>query len=333
MLPSKTIFNLKEKAMKKKTNLTNTVPGEKRRLPRLKRAEKDILPPLRITERDIAIISAVYEYKALTTDHIATLLFARTTLSKCDERLRKLFHHGCLFRAEQPQSLTDGRKPLVYWLDKKGAEHLAINRGVEFSDIGWKPNQYKVGAQFLYHLLDTNTIRIAIRKAVEVLGLTIIDWKSEEVLRSEAKTDNTNVIPDDYFLLEQPLPGENRRRILRLFIEIDRRTVTGEAKASSVSQRDWAHKIQGYITYFRAEAYSKRYGSVGGKPVPARVLTITTGEKRAQHLREITEKNGGKARFWFTSFDKVTPETIFTASIWSVASWEGIHSLTDTQQQ
>src|SRR4051794_23302990 len=133
MLPPKTIFSRKEKMMTKQTNLTNTASGEKQRLPRLKRVGKDTLPPFRLTERDNAIIEAVSECKALTTDHIATLFFTPSTLTKCDERLRKLFHHGFLLRMEQPQSLTEGRKPLVYWLDKKGAEQLAINRGVEFS--------------------------------------------------------------------------------------------------------------------------------------------------------------------------------------------------------
>lgn len=319
--------------MPKQTNLTNIVPGEKRRLPRLRRVGKDALPPLRITERDNAIVATLYEYRALTTDQIATLLFTPTTLTKCDERLRKLFHHGFVRRTEQPSSVLEGRKPIVHWLDWLGIELHAQNLGVDPSELYWKPNQHKVGAQFLYHLLDTNTVRIAIRKAAEVLGLTIAEWKPEEVLRSEAKTDNVTVIPDDYFLLEQPLPEENRSRILRLFIEIDRRTVTGEAKQSSISQRDWGHRIQAYNAYFRSEAYSKRYGSVAGKPAPARVLTITTGEKRAQNLREITERTDGRARFWFSTFDKVNPETMLTAPIWTVASWEGVYSLTDSKQQ
>src|SRR5205807_1194129 len=95
----------------------------------------------------------------------------------------------------------------------------------------------------------------------------------------------------------------------------------------------WAHKIQAYIAYFRSEAYIKRYGSVEGKPAPCRVLTITTGEKRAQHLREITEKNGGKAKFWYSTFDRVSPESILTAPIWTVASWERAYTITDTKQQ
>jgi hypothetical protein len=291
-------------------------------------------------DTDNAIIEAVYEYRALTTDHIATLLFTSTTLSKCDERLRKLFHHGILYRTEQPVSILEGRKSLVHWIDQLGVELHAQNLGVAPSELTWKPNRHKVGAQFLYHLLDTNTVRIAIRKAAAAQGFTIVDWKDEETLRSEHKTDivrisnarghsqNTIVIPDDYFLLEKPLPEESKSRILRLFVEIDRRTVTGEAKASSISQRDWAHRIQAYLAYFNSQAYIRRYASKAG-----RVLTITTGEKRAQHLREITEKTGGKAKFWFTTFDKVSPDTVFTVPIWSVASWEGVYTLTDTRQQ
>jgi hypothetical protein len=316
-----------------KTNSTSIAPGEKRRLSRLTRAGKESLPPLHITERDTAIVAALYEYRALTTEQIAALLFTPTTLTKCDERLRKLFHHGFVLRTEQPSSVLEKNKPLVHWLDQRGVELYAHNLGVDPAELDWRPNRHKIGAQFLYHLLDTNTVRIAIRKAAVALALTIAEWKPEEVLRSEEKTDNSKVIPDDYFLLEQLIPEEQRSRVFRLFIEIDRRTVTGEAKASSISQRDWAHKIQSYNAYFRSAAYINRYGSVGEKPAPARVLTITTGERRAAHLKEITERTGGKARFWFTTFDKVSPETVLTAPIWKVASWEGVYSLADTRQQ
>jgi hypothetical protein len=254
--------------------------------------------------------------------------------------LRKLFHHGFLLRTEQPANVFEPIKPLVYWIDQRGIELLALNRGVDPVELRWNPNRHKVGNQFLYHLLDTNTVRIAIRKAAEAHGYTILDWKNEETLRAEHKNDivtftnaqgnaqTTAVIPDDYFLLEKPLPEENKSRILRLFVEIDRRTVTGEANTSSISQRDWAHKIRAYLAYFRSDAYVKRYGSTAG-----RVLTVTTGDKRAQHLQAITEKNDGKAKFWFTTFDKVRPDTVLTAPIWTAASWEGTYSLTDTKRQ
>jgi predicted transcriptional regulator len=104
--------------MTKKTSATNA-PGNtgKQRLPQLQRASKDTLPSFRLTERDIEIIQAVYAYRALTTDHIETLLFSPSTHSRCLFRLKNLYHHGFLLRTEQPQSLTEGRKPFVYWLD------------------------------------------------------------------------------------------------------------------------------------------------------------------------------------------------------------------------
>jgi len=50
------------------------------------------------------------------------------------------------------------------------------------------------------------------------------------------------------------------------------------------------------------------------------VLTVTTGEKRLDNLRRLTEEAEGKVKFWFTTFDQLTPETVLTAPIWQVAS-------------
>jgi hypothetical protein len=194
---------------------------------------------------------------------------------------------------------------------------------------------HKIGPQFLYHLLDTNTVRIAITLAAQRHGMTILDWRDEETLRKDHAADfvtikgpqgseqKTTVIPDDYFMLDIPVPEEQRSRISRFFVEIDRRTVTGEASVSNQSQRDWAHKVQAYVAYYHSEAHKQRYGSTAG-----RVITITTGEKRAANLKAITERAGGRARFWFTTFEQITPATIFTEPIWSVASRENRYTLT-----
>lgn len=314
-----------------------SVSGNERakRLPQLQRVGKEQLPSFRLTERDTAVIEKVHAYRALTTEHIEELCFTPKTRSKCKLRLKLLYHHGFLLRTEQPQSLTEGRKPFVYWLDKKGAELIAINRGIEFSEVSWRPNTHKVGPQFLYHLLDTNTVRIAVTLAAARHGMTIVDWRDEEMLRKDHATDivtikgpqggeqKTIVIPDDYFVLEVPIAAEGRSIYPRLFVEIDRRTVTGEASVSNQSQRDWAHKVQAYVAYYHSDAHKKRYGSTAG-----RVITITTGEKRAANLKAITERAGGKSRFWFTTFAQLTPDTVLTEPIWSVAGREGRYTLT-----
>jgi hypothetical protein len=54
---------------------------------------------------------------------------------------------------------------------------------------------------------------------------------------------------------------------------------------------------------------------------------VTSSERRLEHLLAITEKAGGKARFWFTTFGQITPRTVLTRPIWRVASRGGRHAL------
>ena len=100
-----------------------------------KRTEKAV-PNIRLTTRDIAILEAVYTYRALTTQHIETLLFSPSTRSRCSLRLKYLYHHGYVLRTGQPQELTAGRKPYVYWLAPKGAALLARNQGIVEPEAG-----------------------------------------------------------------------------------------------------------------------------------------------------------------------------------------------------
>src|SRR5690349_4276988 len=101
--------------------MTRLFSGKKSRLPRL-RQEGVELPPVRVTVRDAAILAAVYQYRALTTPQIEYLFFTteepkrkREKISpRCQHRLQLLYHHGYLYRDEQPQKLSEGRLPYVY---------------------------------------------------------------------------------------------------------------------------------------------------------------------------------------------------------------------------
>jgi len=302
-------------------------PEPRQRLPRLARAPKDTVPGLRLTQRDIATIAAVYEYRALTTPQIEALFFTPSTHTQCTHRLQLLYHHGFVLRGEQPQTLTEGRKPLVYWLDKQGAELIALHRECEVSDLDWKPKQQVVSYLYLAHLLATNTVRIAITKAAQQQGFVVEEWRDDKTLKREhAKevvtltglqggVEQAAVVPDGYFVLDT---GPHR---YKQFLEVDRRTVTGEA--STIGAHDWARKVSIYLEYFRSGKYQARYGTMKG-----RILTVTTGEKRLENLKAITERIGGKSRFWFTTFEKATADAILTAPIWSVASRDELSSFT-----
>jgi hypothetical protein len=305
------------------------------RLRLTRRAAWEHLPPFRLTSRDISIIRAVDTCRALTTPQVQALLFARTLSesashgeisSRCQRRLQLLYHYGYLLRDEQPQRLSEGRKPLVYFLDERGAQLLAEQSGIEPEQIDWRRKDSRVSYPFLAHLLATNDVRIAVMQAAGRLGWCIERWLDDKALKSRHMKDYVTlvgpqggekraaVVPDGYFALD------TGQAVHHHLLEIDLRTVIG--RSSQWGRRDWARKVAAYLAYYRSGNYQRRY-SAGSM----RVLTITTGERRLANLKGITERAGGRARFWFTTFERVTPQTVLTQPIWQVGGRQNLHSL------
>ena len=301
------------------------------RLKTLERAGSACLPAVRLTKRDIAIVNACYEYRALTTPQIQQLIFGqqeRSAQVKCQQRLKLLFHHGYLHRDEQPTKLTDGRRPLIYFLDKKGAQFLAGCLDTKVSELDWdaKDNTAGAGHLFIDHLLKTNDVRIAITLATLKQNAAIERWIDDKMLRrrhtkayvtlKETKQEEQRValVPDGYFHLRQ------QQHHSHYFLETDMCTVVGLSTKSG--RRDWAKKIRSYLAYTDSGQFQERYHAQS-----FRVLTVTTGERRLANLKKITEEVGGKARFWFTTFEQLSSETALSQSIWQVAGREGLYSL------
>src|SRR5262245_43397516 len=104
----------------------------------------------RITPRDIDITRTVYEYRALTSLQTQKLFFAdNTTGVQCRLRLRHLARNGYLHMQEQLTRLSEGNKPRVYWLDKKGSQLVIEILGITSSELDWRPREWEVGPQFL----------------------------------------------------------------------------------------------------------------------------------------------------------------------------------------
>lgn len=273
----------------------------------------------------------MYECRALTAPQIERLFFAHPhdngeVNARCKLRLRLLFHHGYLFRDEQPTKLSEGRKPLVYFLDVMGAEHLSHLQG---SEVDWDPQDNNVSYPFLEHLLSTNDFRVAVWYAARTHHLDLPVWLDERTLKSPQMKDTlilkgekggrekAAVVPDAFFRLET---AEDR---YNFFVECDLGTVTLDASGSG--KRDWMRKIRTYLEYYRSGAYEKRYATKD-----MRILTVTRSEKRMRNLKEVTEAAGGKSRFWFTTFDAFKREDVLSSPVWSVASREGMYPLFDS---
>lgn len=296
------------------------------------RAADDNLPPLGLTQRDIAIINACYEYRALTSQQLQRLFFRHGTdrgqLTQCQLRLKLLYHHGYLYRDEQPTKMSDGRRPLIYFLDRKGAALLAECLDISVTELDWNSKNNAAGAKHLFmdHLLATNDVRISLTLAAAQQGATIERWLDDKTLKSSQMKDLVSIesnkekqqqiaiIPDGYFHLL------NDQRDYHYLIEADMRTMVGIASKSG--RRDWAKKIRSYLVYKDSGKFQERYQAKS-----FRVLTVTTSDKRLQHLKQVTEEVGGLSLFWFTTFRKIQASNALSVPIWQVAGRAGEHTL------
>lgn len=294
---------------------------------RLERSSPENLPAHRLVEKDRQIIYAVYTHRVLTADQIQRLLFrTKTGRTHCQHRLKLLFHHGYLGRDEQPTKATDGRKPLVYFLDVKGAEMLCQWLDLDRDELDWHPRHNGVTSMFLEHLLETNDVRVAVELAAQDNGIVLLEWLDDRTLKSKQMKDYVTfqgpeggeyeaaIVPDGYFHLQ------TADFTFRFFLEADRATVTGQW--DRYGRRSWAKKIRSYLAYYRSGLYAERYGSSKG-----RVLTVTVSERRLATLKQVTEDAGGRDRFWFTTFDQVSPKTVLTGRVWQKAGSSGRFAL------
>lgn len=288
-------------------------------------------PGFRLIARDIEIIRAVYEYRVLDTLQIQKLFFSdNTTGVQCRLRLRHLTKNGYLHSQEQLTLLSEGNKPKANFLNSKGAELLVEMLEIEQKELDWRPREWEVGSQFLHHLLKTNDIRIQFILSAHKNGFTIQNWLDDRSLRRFLVEDTVFItnpkgakekaaaIADGHLTLVTP------RRPYHLSLETDLRTVTGNASGLAKNDRDWARRINVVLEYYHSGKYEKRYNSTS-----MRWLTVTTGEKRLENLKKITEDSNGKVRFWFTTFDRISQGDIIIDPLWSIAGREGVYPLID----
>ncbi len=310
----------------------NTSPTRSR-LPRLGKVPEAQRPRFRLTERDRQIIMVVYQYRILTTNQVEALFFTPTQdkakslyNSRCRLRLQALYHAGYLKRDEQPQKMSEGRKPLLYSLDVEGAKLIAQMLDVPVADLEWRRKAPVISPFTLEHLLATNDVRVQVEITARRHGLEVSKWLDDHTLRQKGTTDyvmlknkegseqRVSLVPDGYFILE------NQEVRHHQFLEIDMGTMTG--MYAKYGRRDWARKVAAYLEYYRSGKYQERYSTRS-----MRVLTVTTSDRRLANLKAVTEKTGGKGRFWFTTFERLRGADPLTGLSWLKAGSGELHAL------
>ncbi|GIL13920.1 MAG: hypothetical protein BroJett038_26400 [Chloroflexota bacterium] len=276
----------------------------RRRLPRNRRVEPSARPAMKLTARDCAIIQAVNDYRALLGSQIEALFFA--SRSTAQYRLSRLYQHEFLER-HFLTTVSGGpaSSPTVYTLGKRGVQVLIDTFQLERTAVRL-PKKSGFAWGFLDHLLEINAVRVAVTLACRQHGWELETWHDEPIFRANPDyvvlTDGRGrqrkkpVLPDGYFCLSVP-QGK-----ARFFLEVDRGTEPHSA---------FRPQVQVYLAYTASGLYQARYQARS-----LRILIVTTTPRRLANLQAVTRKAGGDRKFWFTTFEQITAETVLTAPIW-----------------
>lgn len=288
---------------------------------------------MQIKLRDLQILNALSILLYMTTQQIQELFWTESRggehgLRKACERRMRLLHKARLVRRiEQPTILGEGTKPFIYAISRQGADLLVAELGIDPKDIDWRPKSQEHNYPFLEHALLITDFRIALQKACPLANVGLAGWLDEKELRKEGMTDQvtllgpndeklkTAVIPDAAFLLDR----DGKKALF--FVEIDRGTVT--IQPSVWERKGWSKKLLAYQEYMKTEAYMTRY-----EGRQARVLTITTSQKRLDHIQHLARELEDAKGYLFTTFDlALEPTKLLTEPIWSSADSNTLRSL------
>jgi hypothetical protein len=295
----------------------------KKYLPSHKRCKQP--PAMRLTSRDKEIVTAVCQYRLLSSQQIEALIFPSEKLygkrTVCQRRLQLLFHHGYLNRLPITLVLGEGRQPIVYVLDKKGADLVATLHGIDRANLGWQPKLSQAGMPFVQHSLAINDVRLIVHRLKDMGQWQVAKWIDDNEFKTaqyKAKVPYrthgarvTRILPDGFCRLS--FPGQEHDAYF--FLEVDLGTM--------VNSR-WGDKVKAYSQFRSSGAAFKHYGTHN-----FRVLTIAPSESRLRNLMKTTKEVGGDHYFWFASKEEldIWRPDCFLEPIWSVVGRDGQHLL------
>ncbi len=128
----------------------------------------------KLTERDIAVLLDVYKYRYLSSSQVEQLHFPSKRTAW--RRLQTLTELGCL-KAFTVPNISER----LYYVDKKGAEILAIELKLDIDDLAWHRGRQPKDYYFLKHFLAVNDFRILITQACEANPINLLGFIPEYI--------------------------------------------------------------------------------------------------------------------------------------------------------
>ncbi len=284
------------------------------RLPKKRRAKAP--PRFMLTERDTELVRAILKYRFL---HVSQLewLFPDSSKRGMEKRLRYLYHSKYLERIVYSEATFANK--LFYAMAEKGAKLLAEADHVSRDKVPWGRHLNKVSLSHIRHLLAINDVVIAFSLALQDAKVKrqVSDFR---VLKGDAQSHKLAITLKDAdgrrfeaAIVPDAVVGMKYKsgEFGLFFVEVDRATMTTER---------WQDKVRVYYDYARSPELQRRFQT--GWFI---VLTVAPSDKRIMSLAERTVAMGGKRAFWYTTAEKIKPDTI-TGRIWAKASslFEGL---------
>jgi hypothetical protein len=258
----------------------------------------------KLTPRDIQVILSLYKCRYLTGTQIECLHFPSAQVMW--RRMKSLLDLGFI------KSFTAPHIPeRIFYLDKKGAEIVAIESRLSMEELHWHSHQrVPKDYYFLRHFLAVNDFYIVLNRACQRSSLQLIgfipEYKGEKTQQGFVKkylrdrVQDYSHTPDGVFCLEK----EGKPALF--FLEIDRggEVLTDETKG-------FLKCVVFYLHYWNSTQWKRYEKDFDREFRTFRMLTVTTSSERLQHMREAVTaypfaKEQAKRFLWGTIQSNVT---------------------------
>jgi protein involved in plasmid replication-relaxation len=233
----------------------------------------------KLTSRDIALFVDIYNYRYLSVSQIERLHFPSKITTW--RRLQALTELGCI-KAFTVPTIPER----LFYLDKKGAEIVAIELQVDIEALAWhrhtkQPKDY----YFLRHFMAINDFRILLTKSCEKNPHTLIGFIAEYIGEKTKEGHVKKYIrdriheyshtPDGVFSLEKD------GKAALFFLEIDR-----GIEIVSDPEKGFLKCIVFYLNYWTSQKWQRYQEDFGREFKAFRTLIVTTSKDRLTHMRE-----------------------------------------------
>ena len=291
-------------------------------LPKYKRVPDRVA--FQMTDRDIEILQALNRYRYLRTGQIHELLFGdNTTQQSARRRLRNLYHHSYVARAQPFVKVGEPVPEIAYYLNTKGRAVLREHGEV----VRYWRKASEVKYQFLEHALALSGFRVKLEKAVaQIDGASIGRFIPDFEMRDEAEkyvgkkryllyrelihpvNRKTYIVhPDALIELCYEKDGKSASRLI--FVEIDQGTQSLE-------------RIRDKVTGYHLAREQKLFVQYGGHS-DFLLLFQTQSAKRCKNLLESLVDHVASGIVRAATAAELSPESILTEPVWRDVQGEG----------